>query len=466
MHTATASPSPASQSVQPSSTVGALNEVPSRTTQSVVSDHQRTLSIDIVSIAATSEYAASPTAAPEPHLAYTPAPTTASQDALDASATSHTTFILAPQLSPTTSAVVATAAASISGVPVTRLGSAALSASMASATYLSNPNPDVTDDRSVAALTQRSRQSVLLIALLTLGTLGTLGTCLLCLRCKLYSRVRRGFRDSEVPLPMQENALEEGLEKFDSQNEKRSRSPAQQASHIPVDNDIILPILPMQGPPRAHFQATVQPPPPSVSPSGPPPPLHMQLPEALNTEWHFFSTKGEGPFEDVTHILSTDAFVALDGPPASASADSRLSSASTTGSQTSRTPSMSEGASYETCGSRYSSQPATSEEQGSVATSSQSSPNSNFPPTPERNLPSRNPFQDTGENKDGLSNEEIALAVAMQLELESEWDIARAYGSRESAASSVGAAAQLGVNEMETVEVGGKTCILVQGVAR
>ncbi|GBE88526.1 hypothetical protein SCP_1303420 [Sparassis crispa] len=411
----TASPTP-----DPSTTPVALDVV-AMASESASTSAQ----VDLVDIST-----AMPTPTQALSLTLTPTPETSSF-------TPTTLYLPATSVPPLSQDVVSSSSASlsaaISGTSYAQFsGVKYLSSGLSGPTAITNPNPS---SAAQGTSSQQARKSALVAAFVTLGSLTALGVCILCLRCKIVSRVRRLRRESNRPSSVL--TIEDGFQP--------------KSILINREKDSLIP-----GP--APQAVTLQPFSPSTTCSdGPPTPRPL--------DWALFAMNNEGPFEDVTHVLSTSA--PRDG------AVSRLSEASTT-TRTSGGASLA-AESYMTCESRYSSPSVERRSQDSTAAARGSGesmalsfafPSQSLPPSE----PLRAPEASTGAlavlpavNLVGQKALHVpSLAPSEELVLAgSEWDVADAYGARSSGASSV-------LNEpeehMETVEIGGRLCVLVQGI--
>ncbi|CCM02287.1 uncharacterized protein FIBRA_04375 [Fibroporia radiculosa] len=334
------------------------------------------------------------------------------------------------------------------------------STNISGTTQTTNPRPKPN------AESQQGRRSAVLAAFLTVGTLVMLGVTFCCMRCKLPEGLRRNKRRSRrVRFDIQDTEIEpSGLIRPREKDEKESLIPGM----APMIHDITLPTLPQ----HSHIF-------PGVNTASLPHPTGRRV---------LVSDTMDGHFEDVTHILSTDAFA----PPLryggeSSAVDSVISAASDTtssareehsGSRTSGGSASLTGLSYKSCESRYST-PSVERQlhdgplrSGSIESlspslsfgGSPSPPSSELVQTPEQILYSNPRCMSTIRGTEPMGSKEPHMLVRglriSDADTSSEWDVARSYGAH----SSVGKDSLLVmVENMEEVEVGGKKCVLVQG---
>lgn len=330
-------------------------------------------------------------------------------------------------------------------------------------TDISDPNPPAEDQATSNAASQQSRRSAVLAAFLAIGTLTFLTVTMVCMRCKVPARLKRAKRDErrvrfDLPGVEQGQNVQSILQEKD---EKNSLIPGP-----PSSQEVTLPVLSQQsrGGPYMH-------------PSNP------------SSDWRVFASNNDDQFEDVTHILSTNVFAPLDrhGGSKSPGADSALSDASKTSSEDMHAASRASGGSasltgvsYKSCESRYSTPsiartsrdgPPGSGSAESMSPSlsfcrSPSPPASDSVPTPDLADPSAAGSTSTFSAIGLVGSKEPhvltrGVRTSDDVELGSEWDVARAYGAH----SSLGKDSLLSVivEHMEPVEVGGRKCVLVQG---
>ncbi|KZT06036.1 uncharacterized protein LAESUDRAFT_726238 [Laetiporus sulphureus 93-53] len=316
---------------------------------------------------------------------------------------------------------------------------------------MDDPNPTAETRTTSNAASQTSRRSAILAAFLTIGTLAMLGITMVCMRCKLPCRGRRvkgngkkvRFADPDEEQAQQVPSM------YGEKDEKTSVIPGP-----PTPTEIILPSLPQQ--------------PSSSTPN-------------LQPDWRVYAPSVEGQFEDVTHILSTSAFAPIEAEGGSPGADSVLSGASEDSSRAASSGRASGGAvsltaeSYKSCESRYSSPSLERQSRDGPPDSGSSdsmhlSPTFHHSPSPPASELIQTP--DPGMGVAFVPLEHVGGKEAHKLvrgrpesdevdEVGSEWDVAKAYGAH----SSVGQESVLSVvvENMESVEVGGRKCVLVQG---
>ncbi|KAI0775019.1 hypothetical protein BD413DRAFT_611392 [Trametes elegans] len=158
-----------------------------------------------------------------------------------------------------------------------------------------DPNPDVRSQKASDA-TQRARRSAILAAFLILSTLGALGGGVLCFKCGVLPCCHRKGRPRSTRASL-ERTIEEGLQ-------KPQRVTSIEKSIIPGAPPLTeaalrardLPILSRD----SHTLSC------------------STCPDSMDAvrggvsggaaDWRVYATNDEGRFEDVTHILSTDAF--------------------------------------------------------------------------------------------------------------------------------------------------------------
>ncbi|CDO76992.1 hypothetical protein BN946_scf184298.g19 [Trametes cinnabarina] len=343
---------------------------------------------------------------------------------------------------------------------------------------LDDPNPDV-QSQSASDASERARRRAILAALLILGTLGALGSGVLCFKCGILPCCPNRQRRHRKSRTSWERMAEEGLRKL-------PRIVSTEKSIIPGAPPVDVPILSRD----SHALSC------------------STCPDSMNcmrsgisghvSDWRVYATNQEGYFEDVTHILSSDAFSvrsAQDTRRASAGSWSPRHSADSTGSGNipessadSRSGSRASGSgasmtaeSYKSCESRYSTPsferhsrdgplPASPTRSSSLSVRSSSSPAS-------VSVLLRTPEQ-TGYA--GLADAALPKVVdvavmiptvseseAEDMDLDSQWDVAGTYGAlvdkhplnRES----VQALPVVVERPAGTVDLGGRTCVLMHG---
>ncbi|KAH9902596.1 hypothetical protein C8Q73DRAFT_11598 [Cubamyces lactineus] len=352
---------------------------------------------------------------------------------------------------------------------------------------LDDPDSDL-QTQSASDASERARRRTILAAFLILGTLGALGGGILCFRCGVLPccHRRNPHRRSRRSLEL---LTEEGL-----------RRPPRAAS---IEKSII-----PGAPPMRNVDLPVLPSRDSHTPSC------STCPDSLNgmrsgisgglADWRVYATNHDGQFEDVTHILSSDAFSVRSAGNERLSTGSwsaRNSTASTgsgsepqssvhsrSASRTSESGASMTAESYKSCESRYSTPSFERHSRdGPPPSASASAASSLRSPSPSALL-LRTPVQAdyTGlanaalpvvVNPDavaGPTNRQMATVVeseAEDMELDSQWDVAKAYASTpaKKAAQSAGVGRRMtsGVTAMEpsvgTVDLGGRTCVLMRG---
>ncbi|KAI0926259.1 hypothetical protein AcV5_008764 [Taiwanofungus camphoratus] len=332
-------------------------------------------------------------------------------------------------------------------------------------TDIIDPNPTSEAQSASNAASQQARHSAIIAAFLTMATLSSLGMCILCMRCKLASRLRRLRRRSRK-VRFADQAAEEGRKVFPTLREKQDKYSA--ASGLPALQGVTLPVL-------VHGQ---QPSTGSTSPA-------TSRPSPV-TDWRVFASNVDGQFEDVTHILSTNVFAPLERDARSRSPDSGSSGAGSgeagSTSRTSGGAASMTGDSYTTCESRYSSpsiEHHDTQDDLNLETDLPESMSLSFsfrspsPPVSVLQTPELYGYPaatgagafDAGAQETGKGPHAPLLGPAIPgpegMNVESEWDVAQAYGA--SASGRKEPTPNVIIDNMEMVEVGGRKCVLVQG---
>ncbi|KAI0636236.1 hypothetical protein C8Q77DRAFT_1052370 [Trametes polyzona] len=366
---------------------------------------------------------------------------------------------------------------------------------------LEDPNPEV-HSVSASDASQRARKSAILAAFLILGTLGALGGGVLCFKCGILPCCHSKDRP-RTPRASLERSAEEGLQKW-----PRIAS---------LEKSIIPGAPPLSDMPSLSRDSHT----PSCSTC--PDNSMVGMKSGISggaSSWRVFATNEDGEYEDVTHVLASDTFSVRSGASdyasatsasASAKSPSPRDSAASSGSGTqprssvyTRTDSRasSSGASvtaesYKSCESRYSTpsfERRLSRESGpspsasasgtvSVSSSVYRSPS----PAASVSVLLLTPEQ---ENYGGLADAALQLprvvvddadaSVRMMetvvesegedMELDSQWDVARAFSApvQQKVKKAGGAGrgtpgAALAEQTVGTVALGGRTCVLMRG---
>ncbi|KIP10453.1 hypothetical protein PHLGIDRAFT_125502 [Phlebiopsis gigantea 11061_1 CR5-6] len=461
-------------------------------------------------VADSSDFDANNAPAPEAEYVAAPEPTPPSSDFADVPAVSDSGSPLEPTMldeqdtSATPTADATGVASSVDPDTSTYGGDAALvfSSSSASATF-SVPTSQITlvpvsthatptstpiallppteKTKSESPATQMSRKAAVIGTILAVGSLVGLGACVLCTRCRISKRNRR-------------SSTSDDSNKKDPEKTLLGKT----LSNVSVNSvpTFPLPTLTVNAPTPSQSSTVGQ--------------DERQCISQQRPEWQIQMHTEVVNFEDVTHILSENAFAPLSG--------SERSSAATEISDVSIVHRESKGAvsvksvkaeSYATCESRYSHPSETSERAGSTQYLSMSPSSTPSPPdspmvrTPKlpdactitrtRSKTLTQPASPRAASTvsssksfparfSGYSGRMSDIADRMEEVRESgisqgsEWDIAAAYGARYSKASSAGRqskASSVGVcvsvpavsDNVETVDFGGRNCVLVTGYA-
>ncbi|KAI0329304.1 hypothetical protein GY45DRAFT_1325254 [Cubamyces sp. BRFM 1775] len=349
---------------------------------------------------------------------------------------------------------------------------------------LGDPDSDARS-QSASDASERARRRAILAAFLILGTLGALGGGILCFRCGVLPCCRRGNPHRRSRRSM-EQLTEEGL-----------RWPPRVAS---IEKSIIPGAPPMRG-----ADLPVLPSRDSHTPSC------STCPDSLNgmrsgisgglADWRVYATNHDGQFEDVTHILSSDAFSvrSADNERLSSGSWSARNSTASTGSglqssvhsrsasRASESGASMTAESYKSCESRYSTPSfERHSREGPPPSASASVASSLRSPSPSAML-LRTPVQ---ADYTGLANAALPVVAksgavagpadrqmatvveseAEDMELDSQWDVAKAYSStpaqKASQSTGVGRGMTSGTaveQNVGTVDLGGRTCVLMRG---
>ncbi|KAJ8496615.1 hypothetical protein ONZ51_g1000 [Trametes cubensis] len=350
---------------------------------------------------------------------------------------------------------------------------------------LDDPDSDART-QSASDASERARRRTILAAFLILGTLGALGGGILCFRCGVLPCCHRGnpHRRSRRSL---EQLTEEGLR-------KPPRVASMEKSIIPGAPPMQIADLPVLPSRDSHT--------PSCS----------TCPDSLNgmrsgisgglADWRVYATNQDGQFEDVTHILSSDAFSvrsadnerrstgswsARNSTASAGSGNEPQSSAhSRSASRASESGASMTAESYKSCESRYSTPSFERHSRdGPPPSVSASVASSLRSPSPSAML-LRTPVQ---ADYTGLANAAIPVVVkpgapaasvnrqmatvaeseTEDMELDSQWDVAKAYASTPAKIpqnAGVGRRITSGTTveqNVGTVDLGGRTCVLMRG---
>ncbi|KAI0806099.1 hypothetical protein BC629DRAFT_1485165 [Irpex lacteus] len=328
---------------------------------------------------------------------------------------------------------------------------------------------------------QQSRKAAIIGTLLALGSIAALIVCVFCMRLPQVLRRRFGQK------PIEDEEL----------NDDKDVDPEKSFGNLEYQ-DVHLGSAQQTAPTNFNGAPVL---PPNAASS--PPPMN---PTPANSpqngwvhEWQAAAAAQEAQFEDVTHILTDEATFS---PHESDSETSRASVAPTEEEADRKSHgAVSVAHSYATCESRYSSPSVKSAEVSiadeqsasfhSAQSRSPSPPQTPEPVTPKtphqqpsmgsQKRPRSKTFNQGGEGSpvkkaSMVSSKSFPARYSNRssehsgkwsvLEQESEWDIAAHYGAgrlsdRHSAGPELGIIAE----GMETVEIGGRNCVLVQGVA-
>lgn len=307
--------------------------------------------------------------------------------------------------------------------------------------------------------TIQSRKAAIVGTLLALGSIIALMLCGFCMRCHLPRALRR----------IQASKPEDATQPNDKDPEKASQSPGKSSNTIL--NVVTLPVLKSNA--SCPFNDVA---------SG----SEGQQQDGQNKpEYRFLSARGDGQFEDVTHILSEDTFAPHDSDVGSnRSSTSSNEQDSTSGGRKSHANSVAQ--SYATCESRYS-MPSIQEGDQSISEqtasfhSAKSPPDSPEPETPKQQCTTRPRSKTLTQTQAHPANDKISSSKSFPARYsnvssahpswisafteESEWDIAAAYGARYSKGSTGRPVSQFSpiAENMEAVDIGGRSCVLVQG---
>ncbi|KAI0090246.1 hypothetical protein BDY19DRAFT_992460 [Irpex rosettiformis] len=328
--------------------------------------------------------------------------------------------------------------------------------------------------------TQQSRKAAIIGALLALGSIAAVIFFVFCMRLPETFRRRFGKKSVEDHTEDPDNDKDLDPEKSFGNLEYQDvhLEPAQQLVVTPSN---IAPVLPTT--------TASSPLPSNTTPANSPQ-------TGWNHQWQSTAINQEVQFEDVTHILTDEATFA---PHESDSESNRTSAAPTEEGPDRKShgaPSVAH--SYATCESRYSSpsvQDATdvsiADEQNasfhSAPSRSPSPPQTPEPATPR--TPHQKPSMDSLKRpRSKTLSEEQASPIKKSsmsssksfparfsnrssehsgkwsvLEQDSEWDIAAHYDARYSHRHSANPELGIIAENMETVDIGGRNCVLVQG---
>lgn len=341
--------------------------------------------------------------------------------------------------------------------------------------------------KSESQQAQMSRKAAILGTILAVSSLLGISVFTLCMRC----RVPRKLRDRSSTLAVQDSdAANRDPEKaaFNEKVTSASPTPSQQSTAMPTLTSDAPPTLPQVEQDKTQWNAQ-------------------------HPEWHNSIATGTSEYEDVTHILSEGTFAPL--------SESERSSAATDTSnlpdhRTSHGAASTTASSYATRESQYS-HPSTRASQGGASVRSLAdtdtdggasteyhsiSPSGSAPSLPDSPVlrtpkqpavctvtrtRSRTVTEPHSPRVGGgvansksvpvrLSDGDVqdlvgrAACVSTAVSEESEWDIAAAYAARHSKGS-VGARTTISEEDeaaqehMETIDIGGRNCVLVTGYA-
>ncbi|KAJ3524138.1 hypothetical protein NM688_g8612 [Phlebia brevispora] len=320
------------------------------------------------------------------------------------------------------------------------------------------PLPPIQGHSSTSRLTDQSRKAALIGTILALACISGLVAFAFCMGFRLPRSLR--FKGS---------SLEEGNEggkdrdKMGSLKEK-GKSSAQ--GRVPTPEIVVVPVLDSDAPQQSNRLSV-----------GPPPlPADSRTQDQQQLQYAIITEEDDGPFEDVTRILSEETFQAD-----VESMDSR--DASSSGHRTSNGAASVTAESYATCESRYSNNSGRAS-QGSQVSQQQTENTSSFlsmspPESPALQTPKQGEFPSSTNTSlparaflQGIPIPPGRYSDRMSASIfeDSDWDIAEAYGARYSKTSVLNDTGVVEVltpisENMEAVEIGGRNCILVQGLA-
>lgn len=405
-------------------------------------------------------------------------PASADLQAASGMQTSPTTLYVPPQTSstseaqatPTTLFVSASSTESSSATdpvstPPTVSPSATSTSDMTSVTYspvqhsttmlVSDPNPTTETEAASNWKSQQSRHAAILAAFLIVGILTMFGVTYCCMRLKLPARFRRPRDGKKVRFGDEEVFNVPNDVYAPSVFEKDSKSSIAPNSAVFAYQEVTVPSLTRQS---------------TRLVPGPPP-------NGAQADWRFLANY-DGQFEDVTHILSTDVFAPLGRHERAGSRGSMsvLSGSRGSSPRTSDGGASFTGDSYKSCESHYST-PSMPRQSTDVPASPLPVPElevelvvPNSPPSPALPATPQAAHIEPGVPVGCVGSKEPHELVrgirGSAVSAESEWDVAKAYGAH----SSVGGDSLLSRVEsvvfdgpMESVDVGGKKCMLIQG---
>lgn len=327
--------------------------------------------------------------------------------------------------------------------------------------------------KSESQTTLMSRKAAIIGTMLAVGSLLGIGACAFCTRCRTPRLVRRSSMGDVVDEHESQDPEKALLQKSPTQ----TTSPSQQHG-----TTLVLPTLAVDAPPSVQRLA----------------PDHdiTQRADQQHSNWQNQANMEPNDFEDVTHILSEGIFASLPESELSSTVSDDTDDASVAHRASKGTVSV-KAESYATFESRYSHTSVKSEDQGSTQYLSMSPSSTPSPPespvlrTPKQpgicavtrtrsktlTQPSSPRVGSTVSSSKSfpakysgrMSDLVDRMEDARESTLESEWDIAAAYGARYSKASSAGARGSVHGAEVaeriETVDIGGRNCVLVTGYA-
>lgn len=337
-----------------------------------------------------------------------------------------------------------------------------------------------THTRSSAAesrQTLQSRKAAIIGTLLALGSLIALMLCAFCMKLRLPKALRRNRTTEEARTDYTKDPEKTSLvqEKSNSQTYTVNTNGDTLLEFSVKSPQVVADSIPFSQPEVTGWQGRQH---------------QMQHKQ----DRRVMPVRGDGQFEDVTHILSEDTFAVHDSDSGSErSSTSSQANDSISGDRQSH-GGASVAQSYATCESRYSTpsvvegaDESLSEEQTASFHSAPSPPESPVPETPKH----VQQFVTVGKRPRSKTLVQIASPLAndvmsssksfparysnrsseqtSRLSLfsdDSEWDIAADYGARYSrgGASTPHPAADYSASEnIEAIDIGGRTCVLVQG---
>ena len=317
--------------------------------------------------------------------------------------------------------------------------------------------------------TQMSRKAALIGTILALTSILSISACAACMRCRVPRALRRPGDRNEGSNGNPGDPEKASVEKMGSQTT---------GSQLMLSYEL----------PSLRIHEATPTPTPELTSSSERTQYSSDTQEQSSQHPADSTQSGSVDFEDVTHILSDNAFAPISGSERS-SAASESSDARNT-NRTSNGVASVKAESYATCDSRYST-PSTRASQaaseGAGSTEYMTLEAVSRSPSPPESPVLRTPKQagvctvtrTRSKTLTGCPSPRVGSTISSSKSFparisdvldggpeESEWDIAAAYG-RFSKTSSVGAPSTIEEvpEHMETVDIGGRNCVLVTGYA-